>query len=82
MMEIKFSRHADRRMRLYKIDEKDVKDTIEFIIIDKELIVGKHEEVNYNLKSKYGYPLKVVFVIGNDKIEVITAYPLKKERVK
>jgi Txe/YoeB family toxin of Txe-Axe toxin-antitoxin module len=81
-MEIKFSRHADRRMRLYKIDEKDVRNTIESIIIDKGLIVGKHEKVNYDLKSKYSYPLKVVFVIENDRIEVITAYPLKKERVK
>ncbi len=69
-------------MCLYKIDEKDVRNTIESIIIDKGLIVGKHEEVNYDLKIKYGYPLKVVFVMENDRIEVITAYPLKKERVR
>jgi len=81
-MEIKFSRHADRRMRLYKIDEKDVRNTIESIIIDKGLIVGRHEKINYDLKIKYGYPLKVVFVIENDRVEVITAYPLKKERVR
>jgi hypothetical protein len=81
-MKINFSRHANRRMCLYKIDEKDVRNTIESIIIDKGLIVGKHEEVNYDLKIKYGYPLKVVFVMENDRIEVITAYPLKKERVR
>jgi hypothetical protein len=82
MMKINFSRHSKRRMYLYKIDEKDVRNTIEAIIIDKRLIVGKHEEVNYDLKSKYRYPLKVVFVIENDTIEVITTYPLKKERVR
>jgi len=27
-------------------------------------------------------PIKVVFTIEDDKIEVITTYPLKKERVK
>jgi hypothetical protein len=34
------------------------------------------------MKNKYLYPIKVVFTIENDRIEVITAYPLKKERVR
>jgi len=39
---------------------------------------GKHEVVNDRVSSKYGFPLKVVFVKENDNIVVITAYPLRK----
>ena len=31
---------------------------------------------------RYGYPLKTVFVIENNRVKVITAYPLKKERAR
>ncbi|MFN3479300.1 MAG: DUF4258 domain-containing protein [Thermodesulfovibrionales bacterium] len=79
-MEIRFSRHANRRIDLYKIDKDDVKETIKSAIMDRELLSGKHEEVNYDLRIKYGYPLKVVFAIEDNCVEVITTYPLKKER--
>lgn len=69
-------------MQLYKIDERDVGDTIDYVIGNEGLGAGKHERVNYNFKSKYGYPLKVVFVIEENGIEIITAYPLRKERTK
>jgi hypothetical protein len=36
--------------------------------------------VNEELSKKYGYPLKIIYSKENDKIVVITAYPLKKER--
>lgn len=81
-MEIKFSRHSKRRMQLYRIDEEDVSNTIKSIIREKGVISGKYEEIDYSLKNKYHYPIKVVFTIEDDKIEVITTYPLKKERVK
>jgi hypothetical protein len=38
--------------------------------------------LTYELLSKYGYPLKVVFVIEGERIEVVTAYPLRKERTR
>ena len=79
-MEINFSRHAERRMRLYKIDERDIRNAIESAIMDKGLIEGKNQTVGYELRKKYHYPLKIVFVVKNDNIMVITAYPLKKER--
>ncbi len=81
-MKIDFSRHSKRRMDLYKIDEKDVRQMIESVIRNKKLAAGKHEETSHDLKTKYGFPLKVVFVIGNDRINVLTAYPLKKERAR
>jgi len=79
-MEIIFSRHARRRMQLYKIEEKDVIEAIEGYIADKALTSGKREVVNKNISSKYGYPLKIVFSKENDKIISVIAYPLRKER--
>lgn len=81
-MTIDFSRHAKRRMHLYKIEEEDVRHTIKAAVIRKGLTSGKHEEVNRDLSKKYGYPLKVVFTIKNHLIEVITAYPLRKEKAR
>ncbi len=44
--------------------------------------MGKYEKVNHDLSNKYGYPLKIVFVIEENDIIVITAYPVKKGRIK
>lgn len=63
-MEIKFSRHARRRMQLYKIDEDDVRDIIESVRISERLAVGKHEILNHNLKTKYGYTLMRRYLWG------------------
>lgn len=79
-MTIIFSRHAKRRIQLYKIEEKDVTETIEDYIARVGTGSGKHEVINKNLSNKYGYPLKIVFSKENDKIIIVTAYPLRKER--
>ena len=81
-MEIEFSRHSRRRIALYNIDEKDVRHIINSVIMDKRLVSGKYEEVNYDLKSKYGYPLKIAFVIEDDGVTVLSVYPLKKEKAR
>ena len=73
-MTIRFSRHARRRMNLYKIDEKDVLDTIQNISLKGEA-TGKKEVINENLSLKYGHPLKVIFFWENDKITVVSVYP-------
>lgn len=43
-MEINFSRHAERRMRLYKIDGLDVRNAIESAIMHKGLAEGKNKQ--------------------------------------
>jgi len=78
-MEIKFSRHARRRMLLYKIEERDVVKAIMACELDK-FISGKHEIIDKELSERYGYPLKLVFSKEDDRIMVITVYPLRKER--
>jgi hypothetical protein len=79
-MRIEFSRHAKRRMQLYKIDKNDVESILYAFLSERDLGTGTYESVATEFAAKYGYPLKVVFSLEADKVIVITAYPLKKER--
>jgi hypothetical protein len=71
-VEIKFSRHAKRRGKLYDISEA----TILKVLERKELIRG-NQEIIENVEG-LKYPLKIVVSIEDDIITVITSYPLKK----
>ena len=73
-MEIKFSRHAKRRGKLYKIPESTVLKVLE----EKELTHGNHEIIDD--VEGFKYPLKIVVTVEDDIITVITNYPLKKGR--
>lgn len=75
-MEIKFSRHAKRRAKLYGISESMVID----ILRNMNLHQGEHEIIKDVSGLKYS--LKVVVSIAGDLITVITNYPLKKGRKK
>ena len=79
-MKIIFSRHAKRRMQLYKIEKKDVVEIVKNYIADKVSALGKQEVVNKEMEKKYNFPLKIVFSKENDKTIIITVYPLRKER--
>jgi len=73
-VEIKFSRHAKRRGKLYKIPESTVLKVLE----EKELTHGNHEIIDD--VEGFKYPLKIVVTVEDDIITVITNYPLKKGR--
>ena len=73
-MEIKFSRHAKRRAKLYQIPEA----TILKVLEGKELTHGNHEIREY--VEGFKYPLKIVVTMAYDIITVKTNYPLKKGR--
>lgn len=73
-MKIKFSRHAKRRARLYKIPES----TILKILLGKELHPGTYEIIE-NAEG-FKYPLKIVVAVKDDILTVITNYPVKKGR--
>jgi len=73
-MEIKFSRHAKRRAKLYKIPES----TILRILEGKAFNQGSQEIIE-NVEG-FKYPLKIVIAVENDIITVETNYPLKKGR--
>jgi hypothetical protein len=63
-MEIKFSRHAKRRGKLYKISEPTVLKVLE----GKELTHGTHEIIE-NVEG-FKYPLKIVVTVEDDIITV------------
>jgi hypothetical protein len=71
-MTIKFSRHARRRAKLYKISE----DVIREILSDIDLSEGGHEIIK-NVAG-FKYPIKTVVAVEGTTITVVTNYPLKK----
>lgn len=76
-MEIKYSRHAKRRMALYGINEIDVS----FVINKGEKQLLQDGRICFTFKlDKFQYPLKIVAIEGPDLILIVTAYPLKKMR--
>ena len=75
---IKFSRHAKRRMALYEISETTVQAIIENREKDDSFSGGKNEVIDYQMLSRHGYPIKVVFAREEGYLTVITAYPLRR----
>ena len=73
-MIIKFSRHAKRRARLYKIPEP----AIEKILTGLHLTDGEHELIRD--VSGFKYPIKILVAVENDIVTVITNYSVKKGR--
>ncbi len=75
-MDIKFSRHAKRRAKLYGISETTITD----ILRNMNLHQGEYE-IKKDVPG-FKYPLKIVVSIEEDLITVVTNYPLKKGRKK
>ncbi len=78
-MDIRFSRHARSRMKLYGIDQADVELTISHP--EQSLPDGDNFIATRGFENKYsGYPLKAVYCQKDSDILVVTIYPLKKKR--
>jgi hypothetical protein len=75
-MDIKFSRHAKRRAKLYGISETTITDVLRNMNV--------HQGEHVIIKGVHGckYPLKIVVSVKEDLITVVTNYPLKKGRKK
>jgi hypothetical protein len=75
-MVIKYSRHAKRRMKLYKISER---------VISTIILKGKKQNLEPDKISsiltieKQKYPIKIIYKIINNEIVIITCYPLKRK---
>jgi hypothetical protein len=78
--EITVSRHAKRRIKLYKIAEIDIINSIRKYLSEKKFIIGSHEIVDYELAKKYSLPVKICFAIKDGQIVIITAYLLKGKK--
>ena len=71
-MNVKFSRHAKRRAKLYEIP----KIIIEEILATCELVDGKH--VLIKDVAGFKFPIKIIVSIESSNVTVVTIYPLKK----
>ena len=81
-MNIKFSRHAKRRLKLYKINENDVISSIKHELSRVKNKIKYEITVNGTYIRRYKYPLKIIFIKKESDIIVITVYPLKKGKRK
>jgi len=77
-MNIKFSRHAKRRMALYDIEERDVLLAIEEG--EKQVLPDGKLCFIFKINDKFKYPLKIVAMEKQDSLTIVTAYPLKRTR--
>jgi hypothetical protein len=75
-VKIKFSRHAKRRAKLYRIPESAISNILQNMTLSQ----GEHEIIKD--VEGFKYPLKIVVAVEGDRITVITNYPLKKGRKK
>lgn len=75
---MKLSRHVKNNLRLYKITEKDIIETM-----GSPDSTDREGDKVISLKrfpGKFsGYPLKVVYKKTANEITVVTAYPLKRK---
>ncbi|MBK8639360.1 MAG: hypothetical protein IPN92_14220 [Chromatiaceae bacterium] len=71
-MEIRFSRHARRRAKLYGIPES----TVEQTIANANLTDGENKIIE--LAPGFKFPLKIIAVLEGQIVTVIKTYPLKK----
>ena len=78
-MNIYFTRHARQRLKLYKIERKDIETLLTEHAADQEPLNEHKEFVSDAFVLTYGFPLKVVFVHEAARIVVITVYRLDRE---
>jgi hypothetical protein len=75
VIEVRFSRHAKRRAQLYGIPENAILD-----IITGQVFPQGTTELVVEMKQ-LTYPLKIVVSREQNKLTVITNYPLKKGKI-
>jgi len=78
--DIKFSRHAKRRMKLYGISKEDVLNVLRNG--RKETSEDGKRFFLHDINEKFKYPIKVITAQSDKMLVIVSAYPLKKRRKK
>ena len=76
--DIKFSRHAKRRMKLYGISEKDVLNVLKNG--KRETLEDGKQIFLHDINEKFKYPVKVVTAHSDKGFVIISTYPFIKRR--
>lgn len=71
-MDVKLSRHAKRRAKLYKISEKTIIEALQ----NQEVPEGKNTLICK--LNDVEFPVKIIYLMKNEMVTIITNYPLKK----
>ena len=78
-MNIYFTRHARQRLKLYRIDRKEVENILTGIRADQEPVGEAREFVSDAFVRTIGFPLKIAYVRENTRVVVKTLYPLDRK---
>ena len=73
-----YTRHARRRMQLYEVSEEDVEEAVQNPEAGPEIEEGRLV-VQATFPNRFkGKPLKVIYVIEDESVTILSVYPLKK----
>jgi hypothetical protein len=78
--DIKFSRHAKRRMKLYGISEEDVLNVLRNG--RRETSEDGKQIFLHDINEKFKYPVKVIAAHGDKGFVIISTYPFIKRKKK
>jgi hypothetical protein len=78
-MNIYFTRHARQRLKLYRIDRKEVESILTGAHADQEPVDEAREFVSDAFVRSIGFPLKIAYVRENARVVVKTLYPLDRK---
>lgn len=78
-MEIYFTRHANQRLKLYRIDKSDINLLVNGIEPSALPLNQRMEFVSDDFVLKYGFPIKYVIVNEGHRIVVITVFRYDKD---
>ncbi len=78
-MKFFFTRHSERRIKLYGIDREGVEKRLNTIDKDALEIFKKVTFIFDGIVSKVNKPIKVILVREVEEIVIISIYPLRKE---
>ena len=77
-MQIYFTRHARQRLKLYRIERKEVENILVERAADREPEGESRELVSDAFVGTIGFPLKIAFVREGNRVVVKTVYPLDR----
>lgn len=78
-MNIYFTRHARQRLKLYRIDGKEVEKALSDAHAGEQPMNESKEFVSDAFVRTIGFPLKIAYVREDARVVVKTLYPLDRK---
>ncbi|HEY3874641.1 MAG TPA: hypothetical protein VGM92_04140 [Candidatus Kapabacteria bacterium] len=78
-MNIRFSRHAKHRQKLYDISRSDILQILALDHAEEQPLNNRRELISEVFVAKYGWPIFVSYVREPKGITVVTNFPYDRE---